>query len=99
MGGLETTAVRISTIVSMPLASMERLASMASEALVVDAHLERLDYCAIWTMRVHQIRVTPMPYVRRVRSMALSHAPVHKDTKDRIAQKTSTNVSKVKFEF
>lgn len=65
---------------------------------VVDARLEKLDYCAIWMTPAHQIHATRMPYVRLVQPMARSLARAHKVTKDRTALKTSMNAFKVIFE-
>lgn len=88
-------AARILTIASMLLASMERLALTELEALVVDVRLERLDYCAIWTMLALQTPATPMPYVKQVPSTVHSLAHAHKATKDPTVLRILTNVSKV----
>lgn len=95
--GLAMTAAKISTIVWMQRVLTAQLASMALEASVVDAHPERLDYCAIWTMLAPQIPAMRMPYARPARSMGRSLARVLKATKAQTARKTSMSASKVRL--
>lgn len=89
------TAVKILTTVWMQRVLTAQPASTVLEASVVDAHPERLDYCAIWTMLAPQTRAIRMPYARLVRSMARSLVRALKATKVLTARKTSMSVSKV----
>lgn len=95
--GLAMTAAKISTTVWMQRVSTAQPASMELEASVVDAHPERLDYCAIWTMLAPQTHAIRMPYARQVQSTDRSLVHVLKATKVLTVRKTSMSVSKVRL--
>lgn len=94
MVGLGLIAVRILTIAPMRLASMVLHALMVSRVSIVVVPLEKLVYCVIWMMLVHQILAMLMPFVTLVQSMDHTLAPVQPDTKELTAQRISTNVHK-----
>ena len=91
--------VKILTIASTLLVSMEQLVSMALEVSAAVVRPERLVYCAIWMMHALQTLAMPTPFVRQALSMAPSHVHALKDTKVLIVPRILTNVTKVNFYF
>lgn len=87
-------AVKTSMIVPKQHVSMGLPVLMVLAVSIVVAFRAKLVYCATWTMLAHQIPAIRMLFATQARLMDRTLAPVHLDTKESTAPKTSTNAIK-----
>lgn len=92
--GLDLIVPRTLTIVQQQLVSMEPLASIELGVSTVDVQLEKLDFFAIWTMRVLRIPATKVPSATPAQSTVPLRVPVLLVTKEWIVLRTSMNAIK-----